>query len=96
MQYTKNKHWKRKKKRRSIDSRDRSKRANLQQGIERNPEKKNVGEKFEKTECRIHHPIGQPLCVIVLFLRFDSLNAVVSINEQSKSSLNETYEQYAG
>lgn len=48
---------------------------NLYHVVEREPGKKDVGEKFCYAEDAIHHPVGQPLCVIIFIGAFDGLDA---------------------
>ena len=47
----------------------------LGQEVEGDPAKKDVSEVFDDTKRCVDHPVGQPLCVIILVLRINSLAA---------------------
>ena len=47
----------------------------LSQEIEGDPGKDDIGEILDNTERSIDHPVGQPLCVIILVFRVNGLAA---------------------
>lgn len=72
----------------------------LQQEVERDPGEQNVSEVLHNTKGSVHHPIRQPLSVIVLVHGVNSLASMWARQEVStgikKSRGYRTYDLYAG
>jgi len=59
--------------------------AALKEPVERNPEEENVTEELHEVEAGVHHPVGQPLCVVIFVRTFDGFDATIRwVNEPNK------------
>lgn len=43
--------------------------------IEREPVEEDIGEELPQTEDAVHHPVGQPFCVVLLVLTLNGFDA---------------------
>ena len=50
----------------------------LEEGVEGNPEQEDVGEELDQREGAVHHPVGQPLGIVILL---GTLNCLHSVNK---------------
>lgn len=59
--------------------------AALKEPVERNPEEENVTKELNQVEAGVHHPVCQPLGVVIFVGAFDGFNTTICwVNEANK------------
>ena len=57
---------------------------NLQQEVKGNPRKNDISEVFTDSKGSIHHPVCQPLCVIIFLLRVNGFATAIACHDRKE------------